>query len=740
MQCSVGVKLSEMCDSVSYGKRKEVKDVDSLPEDSVKLLKLRVSDDIIDVCTYHRKKYLDNYTHLFGRTCCDPYTQHKKIIRKSLRKISLAMAENNRHLRLTPGKSLCSYCYNKVSKESCTSTFVPSTPAQDVLNYSMDSVASCSSFQQEEVLQSVNVACSALGVSAIKLKKLSQQQRPAAAKRKVERVCENLLNKIHVGLSLDIEDVHSESDYKDSDDELIELINRLKTKFESVSCTDDKVKILSLIPKSWSIEKICSEFNTSAYMVKLTRKLVREQGILPNTHQITSSLVISQETIDSVVAFYESEDASRICPGKKDCVSVRNKDGKKEHVQKRLVLMNLKELHAQFKNAHPNMKVGFSKFAELRPKWCVLAGASGTHSVCVCCIHQNAKLMVNALNLQVTYKELLGMLVCDMNQETCMLYGCDECPSSDALRDRLLATNDDDDESIKYKQWVTTDRCDLVTVIEPLDDFVEKLVEKLLTLKTHHYVSIQQSEFLKTKRSQLKREECIISGDFSENFTFVVQDEIQSYHWVNAQATLHPFVIYYRPDSSTDVVTKSYCIISDYLKHSTTAVYSFQKAIIPELKSLAPHVTTILYFSDGAASQYKNRKNFANLCHHFNDFGLHAEWHFHATSHGKGPCDGIGGTVKRLVTKSSLQRTGEKHILTPTEMFEYCKDNIKGVTFIFVSSSFINSEETALNERYKHAKVIQNTRENHCFIPIDNKSVKVYRTSSSAEYKTAIIS
>ena len=33
---------------------------------------------------------------------------------------------------------------------------------------------------------------------------------------------------------------------------------------------------------------------------------------------------------------------------------------------------------------HPDVKVGFSKFAELRPKECVLAGATGTHSVCVC--------------------------------------------------------------------------------------------------------------------------------------------------------------------------------------------------------------------------------------------------------------------------------------------------------------------------------------------------------------------
>jgi hypothetical protein len=80
-------------------------------------------------------------------------------------------------------------------------------------------------------------------------------------------------------------------------------------------------------------------------------------------------------------------------PGKKDFVSVKQ-GGKREHVQKRLVLSNLKEAYQLFKEKFPDEKIGFSKFAELRPKQCVLAGASGTHSVCVCTIHQNVKLMM----------------------------------------------------------------------------------------------------------------------------------------------------------------------------------------------------------------------------------------------------------------------------------------------------------------------------------------------------------
>ena len=35
----------------------------------------------------------------------------------------------------------------------------------------------------------------------------------------------------------------------------------------------------------------------------------------------------------------------------------------------------------------------------------------------------------------------------------------------------------------------------------------------------------------------------VVSADFSENYAFVLQDAAQVYHWNNAQATIHPFVI-----------------------------------------------------------------------------------------------------------------------------------------------------------------------------------------------------
>ena len=80
--------------------------------------------------------------------------------------------------------------------------------------------------------------------------------------------------------------------------------------------------------------------------------------------------------------------------GKRDCVSL----GKKEYRQKSLLLCNLNELHAAYKEKYPTHKIRLSKFCSLVPKCCVTVSSSGTHSVCVCTIHQNIKLLVDAFS------------------------------------------------------------------------------------------------------------------------------------------------------------------------------------------------------------------------------------------------------------------------------------------------------------------------------------------------------
>ena len=153
----------------------------------------------------------------------------------------------------------------------------------------------------------------------------------------------------------------------------------------------EKVQVLTVLPKSWSIRKVQKTFGASNYMVRKAKELVEQKGILsiPNPKP---GKALQEDTVDIITKLYESDEVSRLMPGRKDFVSVKQA-GQRVHVQKRLVLSNSKEVYQLFKERFPTEIIGFYKFAELRPKHCVLAGASGTHSVCVCTIHQNVKLM-----------------------------------------------------------------------------------------------------------------------------------------------------------------------------------------------------------------------------------------------------------------------------------------------------------------------------------------------------------
>ena len=212
-------------------------------------------------------------------------------------------------------------------------------------------------------------------------------------------------------------------DEKPNPDE--EIISQLKEKYSTAS-RSEKLQILTIVPKSWSLRKIESEFGASNFMAREAKQLVREKGIF-STPNPKPGRSLPQTSIDVVVHFYESDENSRVMPGKKDCISVRGAEGRIT-IQKRLILSNLRELYRLFKDKHPEQKIGFSKFAELRPRHCVLAGASGTHSVCVCTIHQLMMQSIkglttsNGTSLQA-YQHCISQAICNPPLPSCCSRG-----------------------------------------------------------------------------------------------------------------------------------------------------------------------------------------------------------------------------------------------------------------------------------------------------------------------------
>lgn len=583
---------------------------------------------------------------------------------------------------------------------------------------------------QSVVVNTLNSSLVQLGESPVDCKKMKSKQYSARKIKKIECAVKRQL--------FDNSDSSSEVDESEKLNESI-LIN-LKKAFLDSNSRKKKVMLLTCLPDSWSVRKIMREFNAPNYMVRQAKKILNEKGILESPNQRPGKS-LPKEVVQAVHTFYENDEISRVMPGKKDCKVVKDNTGEKALTSKRLILGNLKEIYFSFKNKYPDLKIGFSKFAELRPSNCILVGQSGTHSVCVCTIHQNVKLMFENAKLNdvtdgllATYKHCLANMLCNPPSIDCCTNNCSSCPGVEKINTILKEKFEEKIiEKITFRQWVTVDRCSLETFEKNTSEFIELFCDKITVLVCHDFIARQQSSFMNDTKGNLKDGEFCVIGDFSENFSFVIQDEAQGYHWASDHATIHPYVIYFKEENK--IQHTSYVIISDCLEHTTAAVYCFQKKLIQFLKGKFDHVRKIYYFSDGCAGQYKNKKNFSNLCYHNEDFDVEAEWHFFATSHGKGPCDGVGGTLKRLATKASLQRPFENQILTPKDLFDWAVENVKSVNFEFSTQEDHIEAERFLEKRFSYALTIKGTQKLHAFIPllISTSRILVKSFSNSSE-------
>lgn len=250
----------------------------------------------------------------------------------------------------------------------------------------------------------------------------------------------------------------------------------------------------------------------------------------------------------------------------------------------------------------------------------------------------------------------------------------------------------------------------------------------------HDFLAKSQAAYLEKLKASLEQGEFIITMDFSENYSFYVQDAVQSQHWSNDQATLHVYVVYYKKNGF--LCHKNFVLVSESVNHDATAVHLYNSKLISFLKEEfnSQDIKKFHYFSDGAGSQYKNRFNFLNLLYHERDFGVQAEWNFFATAHGKGACDGIGGCVKRNAYRASLQKETSAAITTTTKLFEWAQSFFKKIDFSYCSLQEYENHKKFLQKRFLNAKTIKNTRQFHCYVPIDGKQLKCKNFSDDTNF------
>ena len=265
--------------------------------------------------------------------------------------------------------------------------------------------------------------------------------------------------------------------------------------------------------------------------------------------------------------------------------------------------------------SNPKHKVGFNKFSELRPKECILAGASGTHTVCVCMIHQNQKLSFMAIKCDRMKSELnikeesdfLFHMQCNPPSVSCCLGECDNCGDISDIKAHVESILEDECiDELKYKKWLTVDRAQLETILKPVPDFLDEFFDNLKVYQRHHFLTKMQSAYFQETKVNVDEDTVVVVSVCSENCTFLAQDEPQAYYFNKPSVTLHTTICYHIKNGVP--LHFNYVAVSENNNHDTVSVHLYLRKLLDHAKEKIPGLKKVIYWSDGCAGQYKNCK------------------------------------------------------------------------------------------------------------------------------------
>lgn len=425
------------------------------------------------MANYRKKKHVQR--------CCNPFKRPAhNASQKKVQKVNISLINAGKNvdgiIALKVTMYICFNCRMRIVKKAKENTRIIDEPMELVLDKQTEPSRTRSTFgslqqtstdedfvpsgesqvsvhesklQRDVFIEKMNDILEIIGESPIDKREL-----------RTEKYCAETVQRISNAIAAVLKGDKNSEQVPENDQNYI--IENLKTKFQE-SNRMEKYTILTMLPLSWSIRKVRNEFNVQHAMVKRAKNLFESKGFMSSTTEKVNRYQISEAVIDAVQEFYLDEESSKTCPGKRDYVVV-NTDGQKIKKQRRLLLFSLNEGYAIFKEKHPHFRIGFSKFASLRPKECTLVtDRKGAHATCVCVHHQNLKLIFNALktcklfeqNIE-SYKQLLKEIICENATDECYLNKCVKCPGTAKLEKALEnGFSANLIEELKIKQWIT---------------------------------------------------------------------------------------------------------------------------------------------------------------------------------------------------------------------------------------------------------------------------------------------
>ncbi|XP_014676865.1 PREDICTED: uncharacterized protein LOC106816757 [Priapulus caudatus] len=474
-----------------------------------------------------------------------------------------------------------------------------------------------------------------------------------------------------------------------------------------------------------------SDINVGAKELGVSTAFLEKCSRLPAEEEAKRSDALKPDVIDLVEDFYQQPEVSVVLPDRKLV---------KKNKCRRVLQKTIRNTYEDFKAEHPDVKVGRSKFASLKPTH-VKPSQDTPVNQCICEYCANFELKIKALLLvcdktkstevksKITDRfKAVSETLCPKlagakyHQRECVGRKCNNC-GVDIMKKNLEPLQSDDDV-MWYKWGLIEDKnkaCKsykgIISLKGSVSTLVDEFCSELETLASHLFVAAWQYNEFKNIVNNIPEDEgtAVMVLDFGQNYACTNQDEAQSAHWHHEQATIHPIVTYYKCPIHNETVKEELVFLSSDKIHDAHAVKAFLVEANRHLREKRHlNLKHEVQFTDGCSSQYKSRLPFRHISEAVALFGVPITRCFFGSRHGKGPSDGVTGVVKSFVRSAVMARRAI--VRNASEMYQYCvqeltRDDVEGAccharrTFFFVEDIERPNEIT---------KTIPGTRGLHC--------------------------
>ena len=416
-----------------------------------------------------------------------------------------------------------------------------------------------------------------------------------------------------------------------------------------------------------------------------------------------------------LVEFLDRSDISYTNPGREDSVYIGKINGESQYMQKKYLVWPLREI-VSIANSQEAVDESFeSKFDKILTFSQLCDFLKGhkeyvyniniPHASCLCEICENSSLLAKGLNklkrklktrLPTNPYDLVETFSCDSDEVVCMLEKCSSCQSSKII-DQLISGDEDVDEdssepdspvcdsepeggNIVFYRWQTVDKKITMSKIEvSFKDAIEMLKDELVVLKEYIHIEGRQVNAYQDMKASLGPNDLMVQVNFAESYKNDQQGAIQSV----------------------------------YFGDQCFGIFS-----------------NLYVWSDGMGAQFRSRFVLQILaCAVFQEKYL--VWCYNERHHGKGPMDGVGGTVKNVIFRKV--KSGKVVIYSPQEFAEAVKKFVPAIHAVYLPES----ENIVKPVGIESARKIKDTLKIHKFErkvdPNGNKYINFYKIADDEE-------